>query len=152
MSLIDELSNIEGITPFGKNQVLHNGEKEACKFIENKEISSSSSSTSVASSSTSVTSSSTSSSSTTAMNLKRQLKDLKGEINRLKSTRSTATHPGDEYLISVFDPAKDDARIEHWVERVNSLAERYRWDDGMIIRLIASRLKRHPQSSTWSIF
>jgi hypothetical protein len=70
--------------------------------------------------------------------LKRQLKDLKGEINRLKSTRSTATHPGDEYLIPIFDPAKDDARIEHWVERVDSLAERYRWDD-TIIRLIASQ-------------
>jgi hypothetical protein len=44
-------------------------------------------------------------------------------------------------LIPVFDPAKDDARIEHWVERVDSLAERYRWDDDTIIRLIASRLK-----------
>jgi hypothetical protein len=103
--------------------------------------SSSSSSTSAASSSTSVTSSSTSSSSTTAKNLKRQLKDLKGEVNRLKSTRSTAAHPGDECLIPIFDPARDDARIEHWVERVDSLAERYRWDDDTIIRMIASRLK-----------
>jgi hypothetical protein len=41
-------------------------------------------------------------------------------------------------LIPIFDPAKDDARIEHWVERVDSLAERYRWDD-TIIRLIASQ-------------
>ncbi|CAH1379692.1 unnamed protein product [Tenebrio molitor] len=105
--------------------------------------SSSSSSTSAASSSTTttVTSSSTSSSSTTAKKLRRQLKDLKGEVNRLKSTRSTAAHPGDECLIPIFDPARDDARIEHWVERVDSLAERYRWDDDTIIRMIASRLK-----------
>jgi hypothetical protein len=41
-------------------------------------------------------------------------------------------------LIPIFDPAKDDARIEHWVERVDSLAERYRWDD-TIIRLIVSQ-------------
>jgi hypothetical protein len=44
-------------------------------------------------------------------------------------------------LIPIFDPARDDARIEHWVERVDSLAERYRWDDDTIVRMIASRLK-----------
>jgi hypothetical protein len=44
-------------------------------------------------------------------------------------------------LIPIFDPARDDARIEHWVERVDSLAERYRWDDDTIIRMIARRLK-----------
>jgi hypothetical protein len=34
-----------------------------------------------------------------------------------------AAHLGDEYLIPVFEPAKDDARIEHWVEQVESLAD-----------------------------
>jgi hypothetical protein len=47
-----------------------------------------------------------------------------------------AANPDDEYLIPVFDSAKDDARIEHWVERVESLTERYRRDDDMIIRLM----------------
>jgi hypothetical protein len=82
-----------------------------------------SSSSSSSTSTTSGTPSSTSPSSTKAGDLKRQLKNLKGEINRLKSTRSMAAHLGDEYLIPVFEPAKDDARIEHWVERVESLAD-----------------------------
>jgi hypothetical protein len=50
-------------------------------------------------------------------------------------------HSGDEYLIPVFDSAKDDTRIEHWVERVDCLTKPYQWYDNMIIRLIASRLK-----------
>ncbi|CAK9796137.1 hypothetical protein ANTPLA_LOCUS661 [Anthophora plagiata] len=51
--------------------------------------------------------------------------------------------PGDEQLIPMYDPSKEDVAIENWVRHVDDLAARFSWDDLCVMRLIASRLKGH---------
>lgn len=66
-------------------------------------------------------------------------------------TRSTASsrrspahaRPGDENLIPIYDPSKEDLSIENWVRHVDDLAHRFDWDDRSVMRLIATRLRGH---------
>lgn len=78
--------------------------------------------------------------------LKRQLQMLKNEIEELRNKPSTsATFVGDEFAIPVFDSSKNDITIEMWVKKVDTLAERYKWSDEYISRIIAGRLRGHAQ-------
>lgn len=64
-------------------------------------------------------------------------------LNPQSQQRSSCIHKGDELMIPLFDPSKDDLVIERWIEHVDELAIRYDWDDHAIMRLIPSRLKGH---------
>ncbi|XP_011883872.1 PREDICTED: uncharacterized protein LOC105571014 [Vollenhovia emeryi] len=50
---------------------------------------------------------------------------------------------GDELMIPLFDPSKDDLVIEKWIEHVDDLSAQYDWDDKAILRLIPGRLRGH---------
>ncbi|XP_029054694.2 uncharacterized protein LOC114881970 [Osmia bicornis bicornis] len=63
--------------------------------------------------------------------------------SELLPSRGTNVRQGDEQMIPLFDPSKDDLVVEKWMERVDGLAEQFDWDDRSILRLIASRLRGH---------
>jgi hypothetical protein len=65
----------------------------------------------------------------------------------------------DELLMPVFEPMKDEVVIEQWIRHVDELAERYGWDDLIVMWLIATRLRGHARqwydtrqriTTTWS--
>lgn len=112
----------------------NNGSKSQRKRKRSTSSSSSSSSTS--------TSSSSSSASSSYNTKKKQLKRLQKELKNLKKRPiRPEIRAGDELLVPVFDPSRDDAVIENWLAKVDNLAERYRWDDDTVIRLIPGRLR-----------
>lgn len=57
--------------------------------------------------------------------------------------RGSCIHKGDELMIPLFDPSKDDLVVEKWIEHVDDLAAQYDWDDKAILRLIPGRLRGH---------
>lgn len=60
----------------------------------------------------------------------------------------SCVHKGDEQMLPIYDPAKEDLVIERWIEHVDELAEQYGWDDRSIMRMISSRLKGHASGTT----
>lgn len=64
-------------------------------------------------------------------------------IDRRSQTRGSCIHKGDELMIPLFDPEKDNLVIDKWIEHVDELAAQYEWDEKAIMRLIPSRLKGH---------
>lgn len=61
----------------------------------------------------------------------------------LCSTIHRQTTAGDENMIPLFDPIKNEITIEQWIKRVDELALHYQWDDRSIFYLIISRLEGH---------
>lgn len=72
-----------------------------------------------------------------------RLERIVDSLDRRSHTRGSCIHRGDELMIPLFDPAKDDLVIEKWIEHVDDLAAQYDWDDRAIMRLIPGRLKGH---------
>ena len=75
--------------------------------------------------------------------LERMLEKVSRRRSRSRSRTSSHARAGDELMIPVYDPEEDDPTIERWINRVDVLAARYRWNDDTIMRLIVTRLKGH---------
>ncbi|XP_011860091.1 PREDICTED: uncharacterized protein LOC105557453 [Vollenhovia emeryi] len=58
-------------------------------------------------------------------------------------TRGSCIHRGDELMIPLFDPSKDELVVDKWIEHVDDLAAQYDWDEKAIMRLIPGRLVGH---------
>lgn len=72
-----------------------------------------------------------------------RLERIVDSLDRQSSTRDSCIHRGNELMIPVYDPSKDDLVIEKWIEHVDELATQYNWNDRAIMRLIPGRLKGH---------
>ncbi|XP_076758417.1 uncharacterized protein LOC143427834 [Xylocopa sonorina] len=72
-----------------------------------------------------------------------RMESITTNVTAIRATLPGRIRHGDENLIPVYDPAKEDMAIETWLRHVDELAKQYGWDDSSIMRLIATRLKGH---------
>lgn len=72
-----------------------------------------------------------------------RLERIIDSLDRRSNTRSSCVHRGDELMIPIYDPSKDELIIEKWIEHVDELAAQHGWDDRDIMRLIPRRLRGH---------
>ena len=66
----------------------------------------------------------------------KRLKQLEKYVSNIKSGHLGA----EENLIPIFDPQTEQS-VEAWVNRVDELAKSYGWNELIIVRLAANRLK-----------
>lgn len=86
-------------------------------------------------------SSSSSSSDTSSEYKNKKIRKLAKRLKRVESRPRIGSHPGDEKLIPLFDPAHEtNLAIDGWVRRVDELAETYQWDNLTKVRLASNRL------------
>lgn len=78
----------------------------------------------------------------------KRIQELEAEVEQLKRQSQSRVlssrvniRTGDELLIPLFDPAKDDAIVEDWTAQVDGLAEHFGWDGQALLRLIVNRLR-----------